>query len=112
MPLTPSQFIITVLAVALGAMATRFTPFLLFPEGKRAPDLVAYLGRVLPPVMMGLLVVYCLKNVAIQTNPYGLPELIAIAFIVLIHTWRRNVLLSIGSGTLLYMLLVQQVFVS
>ena len=112
MPLTPLQIILTIVAVALGAMATRFTPFLLFPEEKRAPELVVYLGKVLPPVMMGLLTVYCLKDIPIQANPHGLPELISIAFIVAIHTWRRNVLLSIGSGTLLYMLLVQQVFIS
>lgn len=112
MPLTPLQIILTVVAVALGAMATRFTPFLLFPEGKHAPELVVYLGKVLPPVMMGLLVVYCLKDVPIQSNPHGLPELIAIAFIVLIHIWRRNVLLSIGSGTILYMILVQWIFIS
>jgi len=110
MPLTPVQFVLTVLAVALGAMATRFTPFVLFPEGKRPPEVVAYLGRVLPPVMMGLLVVYCLKGVSIQASPHGLPELISIAFIVLIHTWRKNVLLSIGCGTALYMMLVQKVF--
>lgn len=111
MPLTPLQIILTIVAVALGAMATRFTPFLLFPEGKQPPELVTYLGNVLPPVMMGLLVVYCLKGISIQTSPHGLPELISIVFIVLIHTWRKNVLLSIGCGTALYMFLVQQVFV-
>ena len=74
--------------------------------------MVLYLGRVLPPVMMGLLVVYCLKSVPILTFPYGLPELIAIAFIVIIHLWKRNVLLSIGCGTALYMVLVQAVFIT
>ena len=110
MPLKPIEIILTVCAIALGAMATRFTPFLLFPEGKRPPELVVYLGRVLPPVMMGLLVVYCLKDVPILSNPYGLPELIAIAFIIAIHLWRKNVLLSIGCGTALYMFLVQKLF--
>ena len=94
--LTPTQIILTVLAVALGAMATRFPPFFLFPEGKQPPQVVTYLGNVLPPVMMGLLVVYCLKEVPIVAYPHGLPELISIAFIVVIHLWRKNVLLSIG----------------
>ena len=106
MAMTPLQYIVMVLAVALGAMATRFAPFILFPEGKQPPELITYLGKVLPPVMMGLLVVYCLKDIPIQASPHGLPELISIAFIVLIHLWRKNVLLSIGCGTALYMILV------
>jgi len=111
MQLTPVQVILTVLAVALGAMMTRFPPFILFPEGKQPPEVITYLGNVLPPVMMGLLVVYCLKSVPVLTSPHGLPELISIAFIVVIHLWRKNVLLSIGCGTALYMFLVQAVFV-
>lgn len=110
MPLKPIEIIITMLAVTLGAMATRFTPFILFPEGRNPPEVVTYLGRVLPPVMMGLLVVYCLKGVPILASPHGLPELISITFIVFIHLWRKNVLLSIGCGTALYMLLIQKVF--
>ncbi|HML66993.1 MAG TPA: branched-chain amino acid transporter permease [Clostridia bacterium] len=112
MQLTPVQIILTILAVALGAIATRLTPFVLFPDGKRPPEVVTYLGNVLPPVMMGLLVVYCLKSVPILSYPHGLPELISIAFIVVLHLWRKNVLLSIGCGTALYMFLVQAVFVS
>lgn len=110
MPLKPVEIVLTILAIALGAMATRFTPFLLFPENRRPPEVVSYLGRVLPPAMMGLLVVYCLKGVDILTRPNGLPELIGIAVIVLLHRWRNNVLLSIAGGTLTYMLLVQYVF--
>jgi branched-subunit amino acid transport protein AzlD len=110
MQLTPVEVIFTVLAVAFGAVATRFPPFVLFPEGKQPPEIVNDLGRMLPPVMMGLLVVYCLKNVSIQASPHGLPELISIAFIVFIHLWRKNVLLSIGCGTALYMFLIQRVF--
>lgn len=68
------------------------------------------LGRVLPPAMMGLLVVYCLRNVSLIRSPHGIPELIAIAVIVALHKWKENVLLSIGTGTVVYMLLVQLVF--
>ncbi len=109
--LTPVQIIITILAVTLGAMITRFTPFLLFPEHKKPPEVVTYLGRVLPPAMMGLLVTFCLRNISLVESPHGLPELIGILVIVVVHKWRNNVLLSIGVGTFVYMVLVQAVFV-
>lgn len=89
---------------------TRWLPFLLFPEKKELPQAVLYLGKVLPPAMMGLLVVYCLKHVTWLSAPHGAPELLAIAAVVLLHRWKENVLLSIGGGTVLYMLLVQVVF--
>ena len=111
MYLTPLQIIITILAIALGAMVTRFSPFLLFPEKKEPPEIVAYLGRVLPPAMMGLLVVYCLKNTSLLSAPHGIPEAVAVAAIAALHKWKSNVLLSIGGGTVIYMLLVQYIFV-
>ncbi|MFB0920331.1 MAG: branched-chain amino acid transporter permease [Oscillospiraceae bacterium] len=110
MLLTPTQTLIMILAVALGAMTTRFTPFILFPEHKEPPKIITYLGRVLPPAMMGLLVIYCLKSVSIKSSPHGIPELIAILAIVALHKWKSNVLISIGGGTLVYMILVQAVF--
>lgn len=108
--LTPVQTLIMIFAVALGTMITRFTPFLLFPDSKKPPKVVTYLGKLLPPAVMGLLVVYCLRNVSVVRSPHGLPELIAIAVIVILHKWKGNVLLSIGAGTVLYMVLVQAVF--
>lgn len=110
MHLTNVETLITILAVALGAMATRFLPFLLFPDHAEPPKVVTYLGKVLPPAMMGLLVVYCLKNVSPLSSPHGIPEALAILVIVLLHRWKNNVLLSIGGGTAVYMLLVQLVF--
>lgn len=107
--MTTTQSILTVLAVVLGTMATRFLPFLIFPEGKKLPAFISYLGTVLPYAVIGLLVVYCLKD-AVFTNLHGLPELIAIAFIVVLHKWKHNTLLSIAAGTVLYMTLVQNVF--
>lgn len=104
--LTATQAIIMILAVAFGAMITRFTPFLLFPETKEPPKMITYLGNVLPPAMMGLLVMYCLKNVSIIETPHGVPDLIAIAGITILHKWKSNVLLSIGGGTIIYMLLI------
>lgn len=111
MQLTAMQTLITILAVALGTILTRFSPFLLFPDSKEPPQIIAYLGRVLPPAMMGLLVMYCLRNVSLLAMPHGIPELLAIALIVLLHRLKNNVLLSIGGGTVLYMVLIQFVFV-
>lgn len=102
---------IMILAVAAGTMFTRFTPFLLFPETKEPPKMITYLGTVLPAAMMGLLVMYCMKSVSVMKAPYGIPEAIAIAAIAILHKWKNNVLLSIGGGTVIYMLLVQLVFV-
>ena len=110
MYLTPMQTLTIILAVAAGTQITRWLPFWLFPEKKEPPQVVTDLGRLLPPAMMGLLVVYCLKGVAWTASPYGAPELLAIAAVVLLHRWKGNVLLSIAGGTALYMLLVQAVF--
>lgn len=93
----------------LGTMMTRFLPFLIFPEGKEPPEFIQYLGKVLPYAVIGLLVIYCLKDVP-GSGTYGIPEFLAIAFIVLLHRWKKSILLSIGGGTVFYMLLVQFVF--
>ena len=102
--------LIIVAMVALATQITRWTPFLLFSGDKKLPKVVEDLGRLLPPAMMGLLVVYCLKNVSLITAPHGLPELIACVLVVLLHLWKRNTLLSIIAGTVVYMFLVQVVF--
>lgn len=103
------QQVLTIAAVVLGTMTTRFLPFLLFPEGKQPPPFVRYLGTVLPAAVMGLLVIFCLKD-AVFTAWHGLPEILAILAVVLLHRWKKNIFLSIAGGTVLYMVLVQQVF--
>lgn len=108
--MTLPQQIITILVIVLGTMATRFLPFLLFPAGRPTPKYIRYLGRVLPGAVFALLVVYCLKDVSLFTGSHGLPELISIALVVLLHLWKRQMLLSIAGGTVCYMLLVQFVF--
>ena len=109
MTLTTTQALVIAGAVTLGTIITRFLPFLLFPDNKPIPKVVEYLGRTLPAAMMGLLVVYCLKDVP-GSGHYGIPELIAILFIVALHKWKKSTLLSIGGGTVLYMVLVQTIF--
>ncbi len=108
--MTTMQSLLTIIAVILGTMTTRFLPFLIFPEGKTPPPYIIYLGTVLPYAVIGLLVVYCLKD-AFNGGYFALPEIIAILFIVVIHKWKKNTLLSIGAGTILYMILVQTFFV-
>ena len=100
-----------ILLVAAATILTRFLPFILFPQGKKHPRIIDQLSPLLPPAMMGLLVVYCLRSISWLSVPHGAPELIAIAAVAGLHLWKRNVLLSIAGGTVLYMVLVQAVFV-
>ena len=108
--MTLTQQIITIAIVVLGTMLTRFLPFLLFPAGKPTPKYVRYLGKVLPPAVFGMLVIYCLKNVSIFTGSHAIPEMLSTALVVALHLWKRQMLLSIAGGTVCYMLLVQLVF--
>lgn len=109
--MTTTQSIITIAAVVLGTMCTRFLPFLIFPDKRTPPKFVRYLGTVLPYAVMGLLLVYSLKSTNVLIGWHGLPELCGIAAVTGLHLWRHNMLLSIAGGTLLYMFLVQVVFV-
>ncbi len=107
----PELHAATVVAVvALVTIGLRFAPFLIFREQRETPPLIAHLGRVLPYAIMGMLVVYCLKDVDLTCAPFGIPEAIGCALVVVLHVWKRNTLLSIGVGTVCYMLLVQFVF--
>lgn len=99
-----------VAVIALVTVALRFIPFLIFGENRKTPPLIAYLGQVLPYAIMGMLVIYCLKDVSFAAAPFGIPELLGCAVVALLHIWKRNTLLSIGVGTVFYMLLVQLVF--
>lgn len=110
MTITVWQSAVMIAVVVLGTMLTRFLPFLIFPAGKPTPQYIRYLGDVLPFAVIGLLVVYSLQNTVVLEWPYGLPEIIAIGCIVGLHVWKKNMLLSIGAGTVIYMLLVQLVF--
>ncbi len=103
-----SAALIAVMAVVTAVL--RFLPFLLFPEGKQAPRVITYLSGVLPSAVIGMLVVYCFKDVRVLSGSHGLPELIALVAVALSYVWKRNTLLSILGGTVVYMALVQLVF--
>lgn len=104
------QQVITIGICVLATMTTRFLPFLIFSGKKDTPRYIQYLGKALPAAIFGMLVVYCLKNVNFLGESYGIPELAAIGVTVGLHMWKRQMLLSIGGGTVCYMLLVQLVF--
>ena len=99
--------------IAVAAVVTallRFLPFLIFGESRTTPPPIERLGKVLPYSIMGMLVVYCLKDISFSSAPFGIPEILGCAVVTLLHIWKRNTLLSIGIGTICYMLLVQFVF--
>ncbi|MBQ3645030.1 MAG: AzlD domain-containing protein [Synergistaceae bacterium] len=98
---------VVIISGALTALL-RFIPFIAFR--KKRPEFILYLGRVLPYSVMTMLGVYCLKGVNLLKYPNGLPEFIAGISVILLHSWRRNTLLSITLGTIFYMVLVQFVF--
>lgn len=108
--MTTAQALISIAVIAGLTFLTRALPFVLFPNNKPIPKYVKYLGDVLPFAVIGMLIVYCLKDTAVISFPYGLPELIAIVFVVAVHKWKHNLLFSILGGTVLYMVLVQLVF--
>ena len=99
---------ILILTMSAGTILTRFLPFLAFR--KHTPQYVAYLGRVLPPAIIGMLVIYCLKDITPAVHPFGIPELIAAACTAGLQAWRRNSLVSILAGTVFYMVLTRTVF--
>ena len=109
--MTTGHALASIAVMAGGTFLTRALPFLLFDRGERPPKLVLYLGKVLPPAVIAMLIVYCLRTVSFAGLGSWLPQLISVAAVVLLHLWKHNNLISIFGGTLLYMFLVQAVFV-
>lgn len=103
--------LIAILIIAAVTFAIRVAPFILFGKGKTTPKYVTYIGSYLPPAVMSMLIIYCLRNVSLSRFPFGLPELIGIAVVALLHLWKRNNLISIIGGTAMYMIAVQFIFV-
>lgn len=97
--------------VSLGTILTRSLPFILFPENKKIPKYIKYLSDVLPYTIIGMLVIYCLKDISFTIHPFALPELISLVVITILHLWKKNTLLSIAIGSAVYIALVQFVFI-
>lgn len=108
--MTVSEHIITIALCVIATLITRFLPFIIFSGKKETPKFIQYLGKALPSAIFALLIVYCLKNVSVFSGNHGIPEAVSIALVILLHLWKRQILLSIAGGTLCYMLLVQLVF--
>lgn len=101
---------LTIGVSAAVTMVLRFLPFIIFSGSRETPKIITYLGKYLPYAIMAMLCVYCLKSVSVTAYPFGLPELIGVVAVALLHLWKRNTLVSIACGTVLYMLLIQFVF--
>lgn len=108
--MTITQQVVTIGLCVLATLITRFLPFLVFSSDRKTPAYVTYLGKALPAAIFGMLVIYCLKNVSFLSGTHGIPEIISIVAVILLHLCKRNMLLSIAAGTVCYMLLVQFVF--
>lgn len=111
MTLTAGQALASVAVMAAVTFLTRALPFLLFDRGGEPPKLVLYLGRVLPPAIIAMLIVYCLKGVSFASPAGWVPAAVSCGAVAALHLWKNNDLLSIFGGTILYMVLVQAVFV-
>ena len=102
--------LIVLLVMGIVTLATRVVPVLIFGRGEKVPDYILYLGRTVPYTAMGLLIVYCLKDVSVVSGTHAIPEIIALAVVSATYIWKRNVIASVTIGTAIYMLLVQVVF--
>lgn len=104
------QVVIMIWMVILGTMITRFLPFCIFTSDKPTPKYVQYLGKMIPSAALGMLVIYCLKDVSLFRGNHGVPELISIIIVVLLHLWKKQMMISIVGGTISYMVFIQLIF--
>jgi len=102
--------LIIILVMGFMTFATRIVPVLIFGRGEKVPEYILYLGRVVPYTAMGLLIVYCLRDVSVMEGSHAIPEIISMAVVSLTYLWKRNSIFSVVAGTALYMALVQMVF--
>ena len=108
--MTNTGIFLSILVASLVTIALRALPFILFNKNGKTPKVITRLGKYLPFAIMALLVVYCFKDASFIAYPYCIPELVAAVVVVILHILKRNTLLSISVGTVLYMILVQFVF--
>ena len=107
MTMSMQESLLTIGVIMLGTMFTRYLPFVLFPGGRSTPQFVQYLGKVLPPAVLGMLVIYCYKSVDMLSGNRGLPELLAGALVVGLQVWKKNLFASLLAGTACYMILIR-----
>lgn len=100
-----------ILVMAAVTFGTRMVPFIFFGKEKTTPKYIVYIGDYLPPAVMAMLIIYCLRNVKLFGFPFGIPEIIGIITVAILHIWKRNNLISIIGGTAVYMIMVQLIFV-
>lgn len=110
MSFNSSSTLITIIVIAAVTFGTRVAPFILFGKNKTTPKYITYIGKYLPPAVISMLIIYCLRNINLGAFPFGVPEVIGIITVALLHIWKRNNLISIIGGTAVYMVLVQVVF--
>lgn len=103
------ELVSLIFIIALITFFTRYLPFLIFPAHKKTPPTIYFLGQYLPPAIIGMLIIYCFKDLNFTTTPYFIPELIATLFVIIVHKYKHNLLYSIAGGTVLYMLLIQKI---
>lgn len=108
--MTDTHALLMILVMAGVTFLLRILPFIVFPADKETPEIIVYLSKALPCAIMGMLVIYCLKGVTILEGSHGIPEMIALAVVFILHKWKHNSLLTISVSTIVYMLLVQLVF--
>lgn len=109
--MTDKELLITALIIAAATLIIRFLPFIIIRKSIAERRYIKFLGNMMPYSMIALLVIYCLKDINLIKYPYGIPESISIAIIIVLHILKRNVLISIGAGTIIYMFLVQIIFI-
>lgn len=105
--MTTIEKIITIGMMIIAVMTTRFLPFIIFPSKERTPHFIRFIGKYLASAVFGMLVIYCLKDVSFQTTHHIFLQLLGIIVCVVLHLWRKNMLLTIAGGTIFYMILVQ-----
>ncbi len=111
MSVNTSYALSAILVMAIVTFTIRVAPFILFGKNKATPKYIVYLGNYLPPAVITMLVIYCLRNVGLFSFPFGIPEMIGVITVAILHIWKRNNLVSIIGGTAIYMIAVQFIFV-
>ena len=108
--LSTSKMLITIVVAGVFTFATRLIPFAAFGN-RRVPEIIKYLGKIMPPAIIVVLIIYCIKDSYSLNINTILPQLLGVGITAGIHLWKRNTLLSISVGTISYMLMIHYIFI-